>query len=161
MTATMPLLERLARFCALLAGGLMVGVALLTCVSLVGRNTVGTTLAGDFELTGLAAGAAIALFLPWCQLRRGHIIVDFFTARAGARANALLDRFGALVIGLMLAVIAWRSVQGGLNAWQNHSGTMMLNFPEWIVYAFMVPPLALAAVIATAQCARGLREVAE
>lgn len=106
MTATMPLLERLARFCALLAGGLMVGVALLTCVSLVGRNTVGTTLAGDFELTGLAAGAAIALFLPWCQLRRGHIIVDFFTARAGARANALLDRFGALVIGLMLAVIA-------------------------------------------------------
>lgn len=157
----MPLLERLARLCALLAGGLVVGVALLTCVSLLGRNTMGATLAGDFELTGVAAGAAIALFLPWCQLRRGHIVVDFFTARAGARTQALLDRFGALVLGLMLAAIAWRSMLGGLNAWRNHSGTMMLNFPEWIVYALMVPPLALAAVIAVAQFARGFREVAE
>ncbi|HEX4894979.1 MAG TPA: TRAP transporter small permease [Solimonas sp.] len=157
----MPLLERLARLSALLAGALIVGVALLTCVSLIGRNTTGATLAGDFELTGVAAGAAIALFLPWCQLRRGHIIVDFFTARAGARTNALLDRFGALVLGLMLALIAWRCTVGGLSAWRNHSGTMMLNFPEWIVYALMVPPLGLAAVIAVAQFARGLGEVAE
>lgn len=157
----MPLLERLARLSALLAGALIVGVALLTCVSLIGRNTTGTTLAGDFELTGVAAGAAIALFLPWCQLRRGHIIVDFFTARAGARTNALLDRFGALVLGLMLALIAWRCTVGGLSAWRNRSGTMMLNFPEWIVYAVMVPPLGLAGVIAVAQFARGLGEVTE
>lgn len=157
----MPLLERLARLSALLAGALIVGVALLTCASLLGRNTTGATLAGDFELTGVAAGAAVALFLPWCQLRRGHIIVDFFTARAGARTNALLDRFGALVLGLMLALIAWRCTVGGLGAWRDHSGTMMLNFPEWIVYALMVPPLVLAAVIAVAQFARGFGEVVE
>jgi hypothetical protein len=45
-----------------------------------------------------AAGAAIALFLPWCQLRRGNIIVDFFTAKASDRTNAMLDRFGALLL---------------------------------------------------------------
>lgn len=154
-------LERLAKASALLAGLLMVTVALFTCVSLLGRNSVGVTLAGDFELTGIAAGAAISLFLPWCQLRRAHINVDFFTARAGARTNALLDRLGALVVGAMVAMLAWRSVAGGLNAWRSQSGTMMLNFPEWIVYAVMVPPMALAAAIAAVQFARGFPEVRE
>ena len=113
---TVSVLERLAKGSALLAGLLMVAIALLTCVSLLGRNAVGVTLAGDFELTGIAAGAAVALFLPWCQLRRGHIIVDFFTARAGERTNARLDRIGALALGAMLAILAWRSTVGGFNA---------------------------------------------
>ncbi len=64
---------------------LLTFITLMTCVSLIGRNTTGATLVGDFELTGVAAGAAIALFLPWCQLRRGNIIVDFFTAKASDR----------------------------------------------------------------------------
>lgn len=74
----MLILEKLAKSCAILAGTLMTFITVMTCVSLIGRNTTGATLAGDFELTGVAAGAAIALFMPWCQLRRGNIIVDFF-----------------------------------------------------------------------------------
>jgi TRAP-type C4-dicarboxylate transport system permease small subunit len=148
-------LEQLAKFCAILAGFIMTGITLMTCVSLLGRNTTGTTLVGDFELTGVAAGAAIALFLPWCQVRRGNIIVDFFTAKAGERTNAALDRFGALLLGLSLALLAWRAGIGGLSAWTSQSATMMLGFPEWIVYAAMVPPLVLTAVIGLWQSARG------
>lgn len=155
------LLVRLAQAAALLAGFLMLAISLLTCLSLLGRNTTGSTLVGDFELTGIAAGAAIALFMPWCQLRRGHIIVDFFTARAGERVNRGLDRLGALVVGGMLALLAWRTVVGGLSALRSHSGTMLLNFPEWIVYALMVPPLVLAAAIAVVQCTGGFPEVQE
>ncbi len=151
----MRVLEKLAKLCAILAGVLLTAITLMTCASLIGRNTVGITLVGDFELTGVAAGAAIALFLPWCQLRRGNIIVDFFTARASARTNEALDRFGALLLGLAMALLAWRTALGGLNAWDTHSGTMMIGFPEWIVYAAMVPPLALTAVIGLAQCVRG------
>src|SRR5690606_5170097 len=127
----------------------------MTCVSLIGRNTIGVTLVGDFELTGVAAGAAIALFLPWCQVRRGNIIVDFFTTKASARTQAGLDRFGALLLGAILALLAWRTTIGGLNAWNTQSGTMMLGFPEWIVYAAMVPPLVLTAVIALWQAVLG------
>jgi TRAP-type C4-dicarboxylate transport system permease small subunit len=102
------------------------------------------------------------MFLPWCQIRRGNIIVDFFTARAGDRTNAVLDRFGALLLGAAMALLAWRSSLGGLNAWTNNSGTMMIGFPEWIVYAAMVPPLALTALIGLVQAARGFdREVTE
>jgi len=148
-------LEKLAKLCAILAGVLLTVITLMTCVSLIGRNTIGVTLVGDFELTGVAAGAAIALFLPWCQARRGNIIVDFFTAKASARTNELLDRFGALLLGAAIALLAWRAALGGLNAYTSHSGTMMIGFPEWVVYAAMVPPLALTALIGLAQAAHG------
>ena len=57
----MKLLEPLARWSAVLAGLLITGITLMTCVSLIGRGTIGKTLAGDFELSGVAAGAAIGL----------------------------------------------------------------------------------------------------
>jgi len=152
------ILESLAKFCAILAGVLLTVITLMTCASLIGRNTIGATLAGDFELTGVAAGAAIALFLPWCQLRQGNIIVDFFTARASDQTNARLDRFGALLLALVLGLLAWRTTVGGLNAYDTRSGTMMLGFPEWIVYVCMVPPIALTAVIALWQGLAGFGE---
>lgn len=149
------LLGKLARLCAILAGLLLTGITLMTCLSVLGRNTTGNTLVGDFELTGVAAGAAIALFLPWCQLKRGNIIVDFFTARASGRTTAALDRIGALVLGLCMALLAWRTVLGGLSAWSTQSATMMLGLPEWIPYSLMVPPLVLTALIGLWQGVRG------
>jgi TRAP-type C4-dicarboxylate transport system permease small subunit len=158
----MKLLELLARGCAIAAGLLLTVITLMTCISLIGRNTTGWTIAGDFELTGSAAGAAIALFLPWCQVRRGNIIVDFFTARASAGTNATLDRLGALLLGIVMALLTWRSAIGGWNAWTSKSGSMMLGFPEWIVYCGIVPALALTAAIGLMQAFRGFgREVNE
>ena len=157
----MRILESLAKASAILAGLLMTVITLMTCVSLIGRNTTGATLAGDFELTGVAAGAAIALFMPWCQLRRGNIIVDFFTAKASERTNAALDRLGAPLLGLVFALLAWRTTLGGLNAYSSQSGTMMLGFPEWVVYAAMVPPFILTTVIALYQAATGAEYIDE
>ncbi|HSC01234.1 MAG TPA: TRAP transporter small permease [Burkholderiaceae bacterium] len=158
----MKTLERLAKVCAVAAGMLLTVITLMTCVSVIGRNTIGKTIVGDFELTGAAAGAAIALFLPWCQLRRGNIIVDFFTARASQRTNAWLDRIGALLFAVALALMSWRTTIGGINAWKSQSGTMMIGFPEWIIYCAMVPPLVLCVAIGVAQALRGLGdEVAE
>ncbi len=151
----MRLLETLAKLCAILAGVLLTVVTLMTCGSLIGRNLVGVTIVGDFELSGAAAGAAIALFMPWCQFQRGNIIVDFFTARASPRTIDGLDRFGALVLGLAMALLAWRTSIGGLHAWKSGAGTMLIGFPEWVIYAGMLPPLVLTAVIALAQAWRG------
>jgi TRAP-type C4-dicarboxylate transport system permease small subunit len=148
-------LGALARACAIFAGVLLTAITLMCCVSLIGRNTTGWTLVGDFELTGSAAGAAIALFLPLAQFQRGNIIVDFFTSRTPARVNARLDRLGALLLGLAMLLMAWRTGVGGWSAWTSGAGSMMVGFPEWIVYAGMWPPLVLTAVIAFAQAAWG------
>ena len=154
----MKIFSALAHLCAILAGVLMTAITLLTCVSLIGRNTTGWTIVGDFELTGVAAGAAVALFMPLCQLKRGHIIVDFFTAKAQDSTNANLDRIGALAVSLTFALMAWRTTLGGQNAHASFSGTMMIGFPEWIVYAVMVPPFVLCSLIALVQALFGTQE---
>lgn len=151
MDPILKFLSFLAQLCAVLAGLILTAVTLVTCVSLIGRNTTGWTLQGDYELTAVAAGAAIALFMPWCQLRRQNIIVDFFTAKAPASVNAVFDRIGALLLAAMLLVIAWRTAIGAMSAYQSQTTTMMLGFPEWITYAAMVTPLAIAGVIALVQ----------
>ena len=151
----MTLLERLAKLSAVLAGVLLTVITLMTCVSLIGRNTTGWTIVGDFELSGSAAGAAIAMFMPWCQLKRSNIMVDFFTAGASAAMQDRLDRFGALLLALAMGLMTWRSTVGGLNAWNSHAGSMMLGFPDWIVYCGMVPPLLLTTLIALAQAVHG------
>ena len=153
----MRLLESLAKLCAILAGVLLTVVTLMTCGSLIGRNLFGATIVGDFELSGAAAGAAIALFMPWCQFRRSNIIVDFFTARASQSRREELDRLGALLLGLTMALLAWRTTIGGINAWKSGSGTMLIGFPEWVIYVAMVPPLLLTTIIALSQAWRGFR----
>ena len=132
----------------------------MTCVSLIGRNTVGWTLVGDVEISAFVAGAAVALFMPWCQFKRGNIIVDFFTNQASTLTQNRLDRLGALLMGLVMALMTWRTALGGLNAWRSGSGSMMMGLPEWWVYALMVPALALTAVIALVQATRGFDSAA-
>ena len=151
----MTILQNLAKLCAILAGLLLTAITLMTCASLIGRNTSGVTLVGDFELTGVAAGAAIALFMPFCQLQRGNIIVDFFTSRLSDASNARLDRLGALLLAALFALLAWRTSLGGINSWSTHSETQILGFPEWVAYAAMVPPFVLTAVIGLHQAVFG------
>jgi len=143
----MRVLGALAKACALLGGVMLMLIAATTCASVLGRNFLGFSLVGDFELTGVAAGLAVVLSMPWCQLTRNNIIVDFFTARATPKTTDRLDRVGALLLSCVMALLAWRTSLGGLNAWSNHSSSMLLGLPDWVVYGGMVPPLALTAAI--------------
>ncbi len=150
----MKLLEKLAKLCAILAGLLMVVITLIVCGAVFSRALFGKPLLGDFELVELTMAVAVAAFMPYCQIRRGHIIVDFFTQNASQGVRDLLDRLGLVTIGLVLALVGWRTALGGLSSLKSQTVTMLLQFPEWIAYMAMVPPLALAAVIALVQ---GLR----
>ena len=151
-------LQSLAKLCAILAGVLLTAITLMTCASLLGRNLLGAPLVGDFELTAVVTGAAIALFMPLCQSMRGNIIVDFFTARLNQSTNEKLDRFGALLLAGVFGLLAWRTMVGGLNSYAAHSETQILGFPEWIAYAAMVPPFVLTSVIALYQALLGFGE---
>lgn len=150
-------LERLAKLCAILAGVLLTAITLMTCGSLIGRNTTGDSIVGAFELTAVSAGAAIALFMPLCQARRGNIIVDFFTAGLRPAVNDKLDRLGAFLLALIFGLLAWRTTLGGLNSYDTNSETTIMGFPEWVVYATMTPAFVLAGLIALHQAVFGFR----
>ena len=151
----MRLLSWLAKLCAIIAGLLLTVITLITCYNLIMRNFFDESMVGAFELTAVSTGAAIALFMPLAQARQGHIIVDFFTTGLSDAVNGLLDRLGALMLGLVFCFLAWRVSIGGINAYNAGSQTMLMGFPEWIVYAAMVPPFALTAVIGLRQALFG------
>ncbi len=153
----MKILHMLAKLFAILAGLLLTFITLMTCWSVIGRNFLDTSLIGDFELTGLTTGASIALFMPYCQAKRGNIIVDFFTTRLSEKNQAGLDRFGALLLAVLFTLLAWRTTLGGLNSFNTHSESQILGFPEWTVYAAMVPPFLLTALIGFGQMLFGLK----
>lgn len=144
-------LERLARLCSILGGLLLIALMLMTCYSLIGRNVFETALIGDFELTGIGSGAAIALFMPLCQFKRENIIVDFFTAKRSAAFNHKLDSIGCLLMALIFALLSWRCALAALNARETLGASMLMGFPDWIVFTSMSIPFGLTAVIAAMQ----------
>jgi TRAP-type C4-dicarboxylate transport system permease small subunit len=144
-------LDRIARFCSILGGLVMTALMLMTCYSLISRNLFDSALIGDFELTGVGAGAAIALFMPLCQLKHENIIVDFFTANRSEAFNFRLDRLGDVLMAIIFALLAWRCTAAAINAVDTMGASMLLGFPDWIVFTSMAIPFAISAIIAASQ----------
>lgn len=147
------LLRRLAALFALLGAAVALGAALLVVASITLRTLTTRPVQGDVELTQFAIALAISLALPWCQLRGANIIVDFFTHKLPARGVRALDGFGALLIGAMCALLAWRTSVGALAVRDATETSMILGLPMWWVYASLAPGLALAALVAFVQAA--------
>ncbi len=151
MTALGAALRRLAAALAHLGGAVIGAVALMSTASILGRALLDRPILGDFELVEIGTAVAGSLFLPYCQAARGHIIVDFFTLRAGPRAIRALDRVGDLLIAAVLLVVAWRTVIGCLDIAQTGETSMLMRVPIWLGYAAMVPGVVAAGVTALAQ----------
>jgi TRAP-type C4-dicarboxylate transport system permease small subunit len=140
-------LDVLARAFAFAGGVVLVAMTGMSVVSIAGRTVLSRPLAGDFELVQVGCAVAVAAFLPYCQLRRGNIIVDFFTVRAGPRVQASLDALGALLLAAVMALLAWRTAAGMLTVKAAGEITMIVGFPVWLGYAAIVPSLALTALV--------------
>ena len=150
-------LDLLARAFAFAGGVVLVAMTGMSVVSIAGRTVLSRPLAGDFELVQVGCAVAVAAFLPYCQLRRGNIIVDFFTVRAGPRVQAALDALGALLLAAVMALLAWRTAAGMLTVKAAGEITMIVGFPVWLGYAAIVPSLALTALVGLATALEALK----
>ena len=141
-------LDGLARGFAFGGGAILVALTGMSVASITGRALLGRPVPGDFELVQIGCGAAIAAFLPYCQLQRGNIIVDFFTVRTSRPVQGALDSFGAVLLALVMAVLAWRTTVGMVAVRAAGEVSMIVGFPIWIGYAAIVPSLVLATLVA-------------
>ncbi len=108
-------LETLARWLAYVGGALMVAMALVTVASVIGRALLFMGLGpitGDFELVEAGCAIAIFSFLPWCQLKRGHVTVDVLLDQIGGRTKAFFGMIGDIAITLIAGLILWRLYLG-------------------------------------------------
>ncbi len=174
-------LEGLARWLAYAGGAVLVGLALMTVASIIGRALLPWGLGpikGDFELVEAGCAIAIFAFLPWCQLKRGHVTVDIFIQSLPQRAQAFLGLVGDLLLAVAAYVILWRLWLGfgekfpyGSEALRDLLGmgykpffvetTYELEMPIWIPYAAALVGAAMFFIVAAYCVWRALNWVIE
>ena len=136
-----------ARTVALLGGIVLFAMACLTAVSVTGRAAFSAPVPGDFELIAIGTGVAVFAFLPYCQLERGNVIVDFFMTGAPFRAKVLCDAVGALVYLVIGALLTWRLALGGADMYRYSEKSMTINFPRWTTFPVSVLLMAFLVVV--------------
>jgi TRAP-type C4-dicarboxylate transport system permease small subunit len=141
----------LGKGCAGLGALVALATGLLTTVSVVSRALWSQPIPGDVEITQMAMALAISLCIPYCQIRRANIVVDFFTQSMRASSVRGLDTLGQLTLALIYALLAWRTLVGAVSVQQAGETTMIIALPMWWAYACLAPGLALACLIALMQ----------
>lgn len=141
-------LHWLCKASAAIGGTLLIGIALMTLSSVIGRAFFDKPIQGDYELVKEACAVCVATFLPFCQWQKQNIIVDFFTTRASEKTQSRLDAVGALLLAVAVGLAAWRTGAQALVQRGTGETTMLMGFPVWITYAAMVPGLLLTCIVA-------------
>jgi len=154
-------LTRVCKIVAAAGGIVLLAITVLTVISVAGRSLFNTPVPGDFELVELGCAIAIFAFLPYCQIRKGNVIVDFFTAGASPATTNLLSAIGDLLFMLIAGLITWRMVFGALDFFEYTEQTMVLRVPLWWAFVAILPASALLTVTCAYTAWRHLQGVRE
>lgn len=151
-------LFHLTRGLAVVGGIVVCAMAVLTTVSVSGRASFAAPVPGDIELIALGTSTAVFAFLPYCQLMRGNVIVDFLMSWAPTRARTACDALGSLLYLVIGGILTWRMVLGGVDMYVYAETTSTVGFPRWMTFPYAV--LCMAILIAVTVYTLG-RSVAE
>ncbi len=153
------LLDRLCKLLAILSGLTLLGMAFMSLRSIVGRAFFDSPLLGDYELVQFMCAGAVAMSLPYTHWISGHVIVDFFTAKAPTRLNALLDTLANLLLAGFSALITWRIWVGLRDLQSSFDASMLLEIPTWWAYVPLVPSFALLTTTAIYRAIEKMKEI--
>jgi TRAP-type C4-dicarboxylate transport system permease small subunit len=165
------IIDRLARWVAILGGLVLTLLVVIVCVSILGRelNAMGHAdwlterapglarallgtgvgpIRGDYELVELGVAFAIFSFLPICQLHGGHATVDVFTSFLPERANRVLIALWEVLLSGLILLIAWRLGAGMLGKFASGETTYDLQLPMGWAYAAAFAAACAAAMVA-------------
>ncbi len=133
-TALDRLAERLATFFVIVGGVLLVAASALTVLSVIGSLAL-SPVPGEIEVVEILCGLAVFAFLPFCQLKRGHVGVDILISAFGKTAMNVSQLVGDLVITVLLSIVTWRLWVGLVDKFGNGETTALLIIPVWWGYA--------------------------
>jgi len=175
--------HKIAYLTALLGGLVLSALMLMTTISIIGRelgamghrllrtesgflhslgeaiNSVGfAPLPGDFELVSVGMAFCIFAFLPWCQIRRGHVTVDIFLSKVGTRTNYLIDVIANALMTAAIAVVSWGIYAGMLDKMAYNETSFILQFPIWWAFAACLVGSIIFTLICLYTVWRSLRE---
>lgn len=150
-------LHVLATGMAGLGGIVIFGAALFVTLSVIRANLGMGSFRGEFELVELSCAACASLFLPLCQLTRGHVMVDVFTGWLPRPVNRNIDAFWTAIFAAVWILLCWRLFHGMLEIRGYGDRTMLLRAPIWWVYVPAVFGTGIAALMAIYMVVSDLR----
>lgn len=141
-------MKLLARSTAIIGGLVLVGLIMITTVSIIGRSLNIGEITGSYELLEAGVAFAIFSFFPVCQLYGAHASVDIFTARLSGRFNRAIVAFWEIVLTATLILISWRLYEGMLRYIGNGETTLFLQFPVWWAYSASFAASCVTCIVA-------------
>jgi|TARA_B100000749_G_scaffold108504_1_gene82957 TRAP-type C4-dicarboxylate transport system permease small subunit len=143
---------------AVFGGVILFILAILTTISVFGRKFLDAPVPGDFELVAIGTGVAVFACLPYCQLMRGNVLVDFFMNNAPTRAKTIADIIAGLIflaIGLMLT---WRMIYGAIDMHDVNEVSMTIGFPRWSTFPISIVFMSFLVIIIIYTLGRSIAE---
>lgn len=161
-------INKMARYLAILGGMVLLALIIITCLSVIGRtlNSIGhsdfiqanlsflegflkafSPINGDYELVEAGVAIAIFMFLPWCQLKRGHAKVELLTSLLPWKLDRILALLWEVLFTLVMILIAWRIYEGMNSKIRNGETTFLLQMPVWWAYLVCTVTAILASFI--------------
>lgn len=144
---------------AVLGGVITLAIAVIVTASVIGRNLLDQGIPGDFEYVQMGTAIAVFAFLPFCQLRRGNIVVDTFSTRWPPRLRILVDAFWDLVYAGIMGLLAFCLFRGALDIKASGTATMVMGTPIWpavLICALLCTLLSLVCLLTASRLlARG------
>ncbi len=144
------ILEIIAKVLALVGGGIALTVAVIVVASVLSRWLFSAPVPGDFELAQMGTAVAVFAFLPYCQIVRGNIVVDTFTAHLPARLRGRMDAIWDVVYAAAMALVAVCLTRGTLDTFASHEVSMVLRIPVWPGVALGALSCAFLAIVSLA-----------
>jgi TRAP-type C4-dicarboxylate transport system permease small subunit len=144
-------LELAANGLAIFGGLLSCIMAAVVTISVTGRYLFSWPVPGDYDIVAILCGSAIFAFLPYCQLKHGNVLVDFFTTRAPARVKSILDAFGTFLYLAVAVMFTWRLYYGAIEMRESAEQIAAFRFFRWwtIPFDILCMIVLILAIIAT------------
>jgi len=141
-----------SKWSAFAGGMIFTGLVIMSVVSIVGRKLFSAPVPGDVEVLQMLAAFASASFFAYTHLMHGDVKVDFFTAGIASSKRRFLDAAGSLLVGLIGALLTWRTWVGAMSLREAGETSAILALPVWLAQALMVPSFLLLALAGFYMC---------
>lgn len=156
MTFLTKILTKLIELWAILGGILLMGAVLVTIINVLGFSAnvlvrpfggYVSGLSGFEDMVTLWVGVVALSFMPYCQLKRGHIAVDVFMKSSPQWFQNLMQYISSFLMAAVAMFLGVMLFQGMIEARGDGTVTAVLGWSVWI---FMLPGIISCALWALA-----------